>query len=257
MTFTYDEQIGEGRSIAVAALDRLKWSAVIPLKPFAAAKSRLDLRPVEGRGKDVRRQRERLARSFAQDTVAALIDSTSVESIVLVTSASDVADEFSGVDAAFIPDSGTGLNGAVRAGTAFARSAWPARAVFAMTGDLPCIRAGDIDQMTLLAELCPLAFVPDRANTGTTVLTALPGFALDPHFGEQSAAAHASSGMSTLPIHAMSPLRSDIDTAADLDDAIEASTLGRFTMAELLSQGRLPSAVSARCPRPRARPPEG
>src|SRR5919204_619987 len=59
------------------------------------------------------------------------------------------------------------------------------------------------------------AIVPDASGTGTTLLTAPSGAALNPRFGTGSAAAHAASG--AVPLVGPWPsLRRDVDTAADL-----------------------------------------
>ena len=65
-----------------------------------------------------------------------------------------------------------------------------------------------------------LPFVPDAAGTGTTMLTAAAGTALDPRFGERSCAAHAASGAVRLSPADAAGLRRDVDTEVDLWDAL-------------------------------------
>jgi 2-phospho-L-lactate guanylyltransferase len=63
------------------------------------------------------------------------------------------------------------------------------------------------------------AFVADTAGTGTTLLAAAPGVPLGPRFGPDSAARHAASGATALA-GAWPSLRRDVDTAADLAEAL-------------------------------------
>ncbi len=62
----------------------------------------------------------------------------------------------------------------------------------------------------------PRGYVPDSAGTGTTMLTALPGVALDPAFGPDSAARH---DLIAHRLPAAAGLRLDVDTASDLEEA--------------------------------------
>ncbi|HET9256225.1 MAG TPA: 2-phospho-L-lactate guanylyltransferase, partial [Pseudonocardiaceae bacterium] len=75
------------------------------------------------------------------------------------------------------------------------------------------------------------AFCADRAGTGTTLLLAPPGRALEPGFGPGSAAAHHASGARELTGD-WPGLRCDVDTREDLAHARELG-LGRFTSAVL------------------------
>ena len=77
----------------------------------------------------------------------------------------------------------------------------------------------------------PRAFVADASGLGTTLLTALPGLALSPQFGLDSARRHAETAVA-LP--APAGLRLDVDTAADLESARELG-LGPATRAALPS----------------------
>src|SRR6266511_2733691 len=79
------------------------------------------------------------------------------------------------------------------------------------------------------------AFVADAAGTGTTLLAARPGVALEPRYGGRSRAAHRASGAAELAGDWPS-LRRDVDTAEDLAAAARLG-LGPATAAAL---GRVP-----------------
>jgi 2-phospho-L-lactate/phosphoenolpyruvate guanylyltransferase len=83
-----------------------------------------------------------------------------------------------------------------------------------LTGDLPALRPAELG--AALAVAGPgRSFVADAAGTGTVLLTADVGMALDPRFGVGSAAAHAAS--LARPVTGTWPgLRQDVDTAGDL-----------------------------------------
>ncbi len=86
----------------------------------------------------------------------------------------------------------------------------------ALTGDLPALRPADLAlALAGLPVRARRGFVPDAAGTGTALLAAPPGVALDPRFGPGSAAAHAASGAVRLD-GGWPTLRQDVDTAADL-----------------------------------------
>ena len=61
-------------------------------------------------------------------------------------------------------------------------------------------------------------FVADAEGVGTTLLAAAPGTPLQPRFGADSARAHRDSGAVALP--APAALRRDVDTPADLREAL-------------------------------------
>jgi 2-phospho-L-lactate/phosphoenolpyruvate guanylyltransferase len=81
--------------------------------------------------------------------------------------------------------------------------------------------------LALFATGARRAFVADAEGTGTTLLLAAPGVALDPRFGEGSACRHAESGAH--PLAGPWPgLRRDVDTADDLREAADLG-LGQHT----------------------------
>jgi 2-phospho-L-lactate guanylyltransferase len=87
------------------------------------------------------------------------------------------------------PDAG--LNDAMRWGADAVAGLGTSRAVLA--GDLPALKPAELAEALAVA-LGERSFVADAAGTGTVLLTAPGGVALDPLFGPGSARAHAASG---------------------------------------------------------------
>lgn len=196
----------------------LRWTIVVPIKAAPDGKSRLAswLEPAP---------RQALARAMVGDTLAAAAGAQRVDRIVLVTAdrgaaraarravaaaAGRVAVEVIGE-----PEPG-GLNPAVQAGIARARRRAPDHGVGVLLGDLPALRATDLDDALAQAARHPLGFVADAAGTGTTLLTALPGLLVGPAFGPGSASAHQARGHVRLVVGPDAGLANDVDVRADL-----------------------------------------
>ncbi|MEU0552925.1 2-phospho-L-lactate guanylyltransferase [Dactylosporangium sp. NPDC006015] len=185
------------------------WVAVVPVKPLGAAKTRL-------RGAVPRPAHPGLVLAMARDTVAAALACPSVAGVVAVCDDPLVRAELVADGATCLPDTpAAGLNAAL----AFGARAAGGAPVVALTADLPAMRPADLAVALAAAEaLGRRAFVPDLEGSGTVLLAAPAGVALDPHFGPGSAAAHLRSGAVRLDGDWPS-LRRDVDTAADLDAA--------------------------------------
>ncbi|ROS77086.1 2-phospho-L-lactate guanylyltransferase [Cellulomonas sp. PhB143] len=198
---------------------------MVPVKRLTGAKSRLEVAhpPATSGFADASAVRRDLARAFALDTLAAVRATPGVARVVLVSSEPSVVGApgletpgASGVAAVeVVPDPGDGLGAAVAAGVAHAGSG--ARAV--LLGDLPSLRAADLEAALRACGGRPRAVVPDAAGTGTTLLTARAGQRLEPRFGSGSAAAHARAGHAVVT-DVGERVRRDVDTAADLEAAV-------------------------------------
>lgn len=202
---------------------------LVPMKPLAWAKTRL-LGAADG-GLGAPRAHTRLVLALARDTVAAAAGAAVVRRAVAICSDPMVrrALAMDGVEA--IPDEPEdGLNPALRYGEALLRAADPAVTVAALLADLPALRPRELDHAIRRGLATGgRVFCTDRAGTGTTLLLAAPGLALEPRFGPGSAAAHRASGAREIS-GSWPGLRCDVDTAADLALARELG-LGRFTRA--------------------------
>lgn len=220
------------------------WHVVIPVKPAAVGKSRLAVPGVD---------RVALARAIARDTVAAVARSTRVAEVVVVTAdgpwpdlearAPEIPREPDRKAPAdpelaespvlrFVAESAPrGLAPAIRAGLA---TLDPRRPRAVLLGDLPALRPSDLDAALALAEAVPRGLVADAEGTGSTLITALPAVALEPAFGEGSAARHRALAHADLDVGSGSTLRRDVDTLAQLR-AATALGLGARTTALLAS----------------------
>jgi 2-phospho-L-lactate guanylyltransferase len=174
------------------------WTIVVPLKALPNAKSRLatTLSAAEHR---------ELVEAIRADTLRA---ARAVARVLVVSDA-----PMPGSD---LVQSTPGLNGAVREAAARAAAQWPGAGVAALVGDLPALRPDEL--AAALHDAPALAFVPDAAGTGTTLLVARDAAAIDPRFGPGSATRH---GADHARLAGGPGLRCDVDTVEDLDDARE------------------------------------
>jgi 2-phospho-L-lactate guanylyltransferase len=187
----------------------LLWSAVVPVKLLALAKSRL-----ASFGDTARAE---LALAFADDVVTALLQCPRVREVLVVTDDVRAADALRRSRTRVLPDRpGAGLNAALRRGADLLAADRPDRGVVALASDLPALQPGDLARV--LDQVRGRGFVADAEAVGTTVLAAAPGSALDPAYGPGSRRAHLASG--AVELAAPPALRRDVDTPEDLREAL-------------------------------------
>lgn len=196
----------------------VKWNVVIPFKGSHFAKSRLSLPhgsypPVVD--DSIRLQ---LARAFLEDTVAAALAVRRVAQVIVVSSDRALRSSLKKID--FVDDPSEGLNAAISAGVAHARILAAGNPVAVLTGDLPGLAPKDLEVALQAAEDYPLSMVADHAFSGTTMITGLPGTAIEPKFGLDSHKRHIQGGYRSLAVSLDSTLRHDVDTPADLAQAL-------------------------------------
>jgi 2-phospho-L-lactate/phosphoenolpyruvate guanylyltransferase len=209
---------------------------VVPVKSLLAAKSRL--RGAADRGVGDPEAHARLVLALAHDTIAAVRAAERVRHLLVVSSDAAVAAELVALGVVVVPDGPvSGLNAALRRGAALLRARDAGVSLGALQADLPALRPAELDGAIALAEAvfaagpATRAYCPDAPGTGTTLLLAAPGAALDPRFGSGSAARHRISGAH--PLAGDWPgLRHDVDTGDDLQRAAELG-LGPHTRAVL------------------------
>jgi 2-phospho-L-lactate/phosphoenolpyruvate guanylyltransferase len=224
------------------------WTAVIPVKRLGAAKSRL-------RGAVPDEWHEALALAMVRDTVSAVLACREVTELLVITDDPAATAAVTALGARAVPDDpGTGLNAAMRFGADVAAGLSRRRAVLA--GDLPALRPGELGSALVAAAgsdtmTSGRSFVPDAEGSGTVLLTAAPGVALDPRFGVGSAAAHAASGAQRIPGD-WPGLRQDVDTAADLRTVLALGP-GEHTCALLRDLGLIAGCGSSGLPAAPAR----
>lgn len=214
------------------------WTALVPAKPFALAKSRCaDLTPAA---------RRTLAEAMLTDVVTRLVTVASVHAVVVVGGDPEVTGTaLASGAAAFTTTRGPGLN--AETADALAALAGPGRGLAVVMGDLPGAAPADFAAALAAAgRHGGAALVADAEGTGTTLL-ALPGpREFRPFLGPGSRGRFLAVGYRELDIPAASPLRRDIDTVDQLL-ALPPSTLGPATRAWLAVReaGRPPGRRTA------------
>jgi 2-phospho-L-lactate guanylyltransferase len=184
---------------------------LLPVKPPARGKSRLDVDP---------ERRRTLAAAFALDTARACLATGSVRAVLAVTDDADFAEDLRDAGCETIPDGvAQDLNESLRLAASEARRRWPDGVPAAVCADLPALRPADLE--AALTWSSGPRFVADRDDLGTTLYTA-PYDAFQPHFGFHSRRAHRDSGADEVPGD-LASLRLDVDDAGALADA---QTLG-------------------------------
>jgi 2-phospho-L-lactate guanylyltransferase len=200
------------------------------MRALDSAKSRL--RPATTTAEDHRN----LVMAMRRDSISAVASARGTARILIVTEQveeveSSLATAAVMADVVVIADPpGSGLNNALRHAAAFASERWPADGVAAIVADLPALSPATFDLVLQAAAEYRRGFVVDRHHSGTTLLTAAPGVALEPMFGRSSAGRHAASGAIALP--AAASVRSDVDLAEDLDVVVNLG-VGPATLEQL------------------------
>src|SRR3954464_12770886 len=110
---------------------------LLPVKPPARGKSRLEIDPARRRG---------LAAAFALDTARACLAAERVAAVLAVTDDARFADDLRSAGCATIPDGVPGdLNESLRLAAAEAHRRWPDARPVAVCADLPSLRPADLD----------------------------------------------------------------------------------------------------------------
>lgn len=196
------------------------WAAV-PVKAFGAAKSRLSpALPASVRGG--------LARAMLSDVLAALRASVRVRRSVVITADEQVADVARSLGADVLHDQRcAGQTAAVEQ----AAADFQARGIAAMLtlpGDLPLLRAADVDALcALLRGPRALVLAPAGNDGGTNAVLCAPPSCMRFHFGDDSYARHlrAASELGLIPVISdAAGFRLDIDRPADLEAFLAAGS---------------------------------
>jgi 2-phospho-L-lactate/phosphoenolpyruvate guanylyltransferase len=190
-----------------------RWALVVPVKRLARAKTRLTA--VAGA------LRPQLALAFAADTVRAALDCPVVDGVIVVTDEPSAAAELAALGARVTGDRpDAGLNAALLHGASEATRHHPGTGLGALSADLPALRPEELGWALAAAAAYDTAFVADATGSGTTLLLARAGVVLRPAFGPGSRAAHRALGAVELAVAGMASVRRDVDTPADLADAL-------------------------------------
>jgi 2-phospho-L-lactate guanylyltransferase len=186
------------------------WAVVVPVKRLDVAKTRLEVPP---------RARVDLALAMATDTVRACLAATAVAAVVVVTDDARAAAQMRQLAVRVVADEpDAGLNPALRHGAVVASDA--GGPIAALSSDLPALTGAALDEVLRAAARSTRACVADATGTGTTTLTARGIDAFLPEFGVDSLRRHVAAGAVDLTASADPRVRRDVDTLADLADAL-------------------------------------
>lgn len=189
------------------------WTAVVPVKPWALAKSRLHL---------VESHRDAVARAFAQDTLRVLAEAPSVARVVVVTVQKEmwsIAREWGARAVADRPLlTNDPLNAAVTTGRGWALSRHAASPIVVVPADLAAMTVEALETALVALAERESGFVADLAGTGTTLLAARTPAVLCSAYGRGSAAHHRALGLREA-IGLDPRVRLDVDSRADLAEA--------------------------------------
>jgi 2-phospho-L-lactate guanylyltransferase len=190
-----------------------RWTLILPVKRLEHAKSRLG--PFAGP------RRPDLALAFALDTVTAALACPSVAHVLVVTGDAVAGPGLAELGAQVVADEpGGGLNPALAHGAEHARWLAPGAPVATLSADLPALRPEELMRVLDAVPGDGRAFLADTPGTGTTLLACRPGHPLRPAFGPGSRDRHARGGAVELALGDVPSVRRDVDTAADLDEAL-------------------------------------
>ena len=200
--------------IGIETHKRASLWAIVPVKPFKQAKSRLakTMSPSA---------RMELAAQLLQRTLETLVKCASLAQVLVVSSDDDALRMARGYGAQALPEkTPSNLNRALTQAAALAASKG-ATAILILPSDLPILTGNDLDEMVALAatgaaRCCVIC--PDRHEQGTNALFLSPPDAIALAFGEGSFARHSdlahAAGLALHVAH-VAGMMLDLDTPAD------------------------------------------
>ena len=191
------------------------WTAIIPVKPWALAKLRLEVS---------NEHRFALARAFSLDVLRCVADTPGVGQIIVVTTEPEFQARARIAGAVTLTDrpllSSDPLNDAVRFGRSWALVNAHHRPIVVIPADLPSLTTGALTETLGRMSERDVSFVADGGGSGTTLLSAATPKLLRPAYGTDSFHRHTEAGIE--PIRGVDPRVSrDVDTLFDLSCALE------------------------------------
>jgi 2-phospho-L-lactate guanylyltransferase len=195
-----------------------KWCAIVPVKEIHDSKTRLG--------------RHDLTIPLLTDVVTALLGSTSIATIKVVTPDPVIAQIATSLRCEIVPEKeGIGLTSAINDGLSRCNSENKDN-VLVLLGDLPCLTSEHIDLFLAAGSTHETAFLADSEGTGTTMWMRTSVHANPPKFGIRSRAKHRESGAYEVSGGSFVGARRDVDTEVNLWDAVRIG-VGTATSAAL------------------------
>lgn len=195
---------------------QLRTIAVLPVKRFASAKTRLAVDLSAG-------TRKAIVEAMLTDVLVALRRSSEVDQVLVVTRDAGVEALAHGYDADTVGDpEERSHSDAATLGVreAIARGA---RRVLLVPGDTPALDPKQVDallQRAASAQEPTVVIVPDRHGDGTNALVLTPPDAIAPAFGDGSKARHVAAAQAAgarVAVDEVPSIVLDVDTGEDLE----------------------------------------
>jgi 2-phospho-L-lactate guanylyltransferase len=190
----------------------MRATAVVPVKRFAVAKSRL------APGVDAARKPELVAAMVA-DVLEAIGRARQVERTIVVSQEPAAAELAAAAGAELVSDFDDASHSAAALAGIEVAAAWGARCVALLPGDCPLLDPRELDRMLTGVPDSYVAVIPDRHGTGTNALVLAPPDVIEPSFGEGSKDRHVAAARAAgIPygVEELSSLGLDLDTPADI-----------------------------------------
>jgi 2-phospho-L-lactate/phosphoenolpyruvate guanylyltransferase len=190
----------------------MRATAVVPVKRFALAKSRL------APGVDEARKPELVAAMVA-DVLEAIGRARTIERTIVVSQEPRAAELAAAAGAELVSDFDDASHSAAASAGARAAMAGGAECVALLPGDCPLLDPRELDKMLTGVPDPYVAVIPDRHGTGTNALVLAPPDAIEPSFGEGSKERHVAAARAAgIPfgVEELPSLGLDLDTPADI-----------------------------------------
>ena len=191
--------------------DNQTW-AVLPVKPFEEAKSRLDAVLSAS-------ERHDLARGLLLHALEALRDCDAIDHVLVVSSDPAALMLATQHGAATLEETHSGLNQALVEARRHAVERG-AQSLLVLASDLPLVSTSDIDALFAAAD-ASVVIAPDRRRQGTNALLLRPPEAIPFAFGEDSFARHLdlalAAGLVAIEV-SLPGLAFDVDLSEDWQD---------------------------------------
>lgn len=195
--------------------------AVLPVKPFDDAKSRLQ--PVIDAG-----PRRDLARALMLHSLGTLQACDLIDHVLVVSSDKNALELAAAQGADVLAESGIGLNPALEQARSHAVSVGAA-GLLVLAGDLPLLDPSDVDAMLVAAQDASVVIAPDQRRQGTNALLLRPPEGIEFSFGESSYRRHldlaAIAGLKATEVF-RTGLAFDIDLPRDWHDLMSSGWEG-------------------------------
>ena len=190
----------------------MRATAVVPVKRFAVAKSRL------GPGVEATRKPELVAAMVA-DVLEAIGRARMVDRTIVVSQEPLAAELAAAAGAELVGDFDDASHSAAALAGVERAAAAGAQCVALLPGDCPLLDPRELDRMLTGVPDPYVAVIPDRHGTGTNALVLAPPDAIEPSFGEGSRERHVAAARAAgIPygVEELASLGLDLDTPADI-----------------------------------------